>query len=117
MNRLRASPLIGRALDVAEKRLGIEELCHRLIVPESTIRSWRAGHVTMPEFKFQRLVDILLEIEPRWIDWDEAQPPKKTRAREGPTLARMIGRLQPFMPCPYLFFCANSAAARANLVK
>jgi hypothetical protein len=76
MNRLAANPLIGRALDVAEKRLGIEELCRRLIVPEATIRAWRFGHTTMPEDKFQRLVDVLLEIEPTWIDWDEAKPAK-----------------------------------------
>lgn len=76
MNRLPSSPLIGRALDVAERHLGIEELCHRLVVPESTIRSWRFGYSTMPEYKFLRLVDILTEIEPRWIDWDEAQPPE-----------------------------------------
>ena len=76
MNRLPAIPLIGRALDVAEKYLGIEELCRRLVVPEATIRAWRFGHAAMPDYKFQRLVDLLLQIEPTWVDWDEAKPPK-----------------------------------------
>jgi hypothetical protein len=76
MNRLPASPLIFRALDVAEKHLGIEELSRRLVAPESMIRAWRFGHATMPEYKFLRLVDIITELDPSWIDWDEAQPPK-----------------------------------------
>jgi hypothetical protein len=76
VNRLPASPLITRALEVAERHLGIEELCRRLVVPEATIRAWHLGHATMPEYKFLRLVDILTELDPSWIDWDEAQPPK-----------------------------------------
>jgi hypothetical protein len=76
MNRLPASPLVSRALDVAERHLGIEELSRRLVAPESMIRAWRFGHATMPEYKFLRLVDIITELDPSWIDWDEAQPPK-----------------------------------------
>ena len=76
MTRLPANPLVGRALDVAERHLGVEELSRRLIVPEASIRSWQVGYAAMPEYKFQQLVDLLLEIEPTWLDWDEAQPPK-----------------------------------------
>ena len=72
MKRLPASPLIQRALAVAEKYLGIEELCRRLVVPETTIRAWRLGHATMPEYKFLRLVDILTELDPDWKEWDDA---------------------------------------------
>ena len=71
MKRLAASPLIARSLDVAEKRLSIEELCHRLAVPEASVRAWRLGHATMPEYKFLRLVDILMELDPSWTEWDE----------------------------------------------
>jgi len=80
MNRLPASTLIERALDVAERHLGIDELCRRLIVPEATIRAWRFGHTTMPDYKFQRLVDVLLELEPTWVDWEEAKPPPSPSA-------------------------------------
>jgi hypothetical protein len=74
VNRLPTNPLVARALDVAEKRLGIDELCRRLIVNEATIRGWRFGHTTMPEYKFLLLIDILIDIEPSWVDWDEAKP-------------------------------------------
>jgi hypothetical protein len=74
VKRVDPAPLIARALDVAEKHLGIEELCHRLVVPEAEIRAWRFGHAAMPEYKFLRLVDILTELDPSWVDWDEAQP-------------------------------------------
>jgi hypothetical protein len=71
VKRLAASPLIARALDIAEKRLGMAELCHRLAAPETAIRSWRVGHATMPEYKFLRLVDILSELDPSWTEWDD----------------------------------------------
>ena len=71
MKRLAASPLITRALDVAEKRLGIEELCYRLAAPETSVRAWQVGHATMPEYKFLRLVDILTDLDPSWTELDE----------------------------------------------
>jgi hypothetical protein len=74
MDRLPANPLVGRALDVVEKKIGIRELCHRLVAPEAAIRAWRLGHSRMPDSKFLQLVDILTELDPSWTDWDEAQP-------------------------------------------
>lgn len=68
MNRLPASPLISRAIEVAQQRLGIEELCRRLGAAETTIRAWQFGHATMPERKFLRLVDIVTELDPSWVD-------------------------------------------------
>jgi hypothetical protein len=56
MNRLPTSPLIMRGLEIAE----------------TTIRAWRLGHATMPEYKFLRLVDILTVLDPKWTD--EAKP-------------------------------------------
>ena len=67
MNRLPASPLISKGLEVAEKHLGIEELCRRLGGPDST-KAWRFGHATMPDHKFLLLVDILTELDPNWTD-------------------------------------------------
>ena len=70
MNRLPASPLITRGLDVAERHLGLADLCKRLGSPEGSIRAWTLGHATMPESKFLRLVDILSEIDPNWSEAD-----------------------------------------------
>lgn len=71
------SPLISRALEVAEKHLGTEELCRRLVVPEDSIRAWKLGNATMPQYKFLRLVDILTELDPGWKEWDDAAGPKR----------------------------------------
>ena len=74
---MRVSPLIVRALEVAERYLGTEELCRRLVVPEALIRDWQAGHATMPQYKFLRLVDLLTELDPSWTEWDQASEPKE----------------------------------------
>ena len=72
MNRLPASPLITRGLEIVEKRLGMAELSVRLGSPVSSIRAWQNGHATMPELKFLQLVDMLTQIDPSWND--EAKP-------------------------------------------
>ena len=76
MNRMAGSPLISRALELAEKRLGMGQLCHRLIVSETMIHAWRSGQATMPEYKFLRLIDILTELDPAWTEWDQAHTTK-----------------------------------------
>ena len=73
MKRLPASPLIARSLEIAEKKLGSRELAARLGAAEDTVRAWRDGHATMPQYKFLRLVDILTELDPSWQDWDNEQ--------------------------------------------
>ena len=55
-----------RAIEVAEKHLGTEELAIRVGVPATTIRSWRMGHTGVPPHKFAKLVDILAALEPGW---------------------------------------------------
>ena len=70
MNRLPGNPLIARALEIAEKRLGIAELSRRLQVPDTTVRAWRFGHETMQAKKFLELVDILTELDPSWNEWN-----------------------------------------------
>jgi hypothetical protein len=74
---MRAGPLIMRALEVAERYLGTEELCRRLVVPEALVRAWQAGQATMPQYKFLRLVDLLTELDPSWTEWDEASKNKE----------------------------------------
>ena len=68
MHRLPASPLVTKGLEIAEKRLGTTELANRLRTTPDIVRAWQMGHVTMPEYKFLRLVDILNELEPDWTD-------------------------------------------------
>jgi len=68
MQRLPASPLITRALEVAQTHLGAADLCKRLNVTETMIGAWAAGHATMPEHTFLRLVDILMDLDPRWSE-------------------------------------------------
>jgi len=66
MNRIPVSPIIGKALEIAEKRLGVVELAKRLYTTVSLIQAWRMDHATMPEYKFLRLADLLNELEPDW---------------------------------------------------
>jgi CheY-like chemotaxis protein len=56
-----------RGLELAEERLGIEELCRRLGATQTTIRGWRFGDGQMPQDKFLRLVDLLAALEPDWV--------------------------------------------------
>ena len=68
MDRLAISPIVGRALDVAETHLGMAELSDLLQAPAPLIRTWQRGHSQMPQKDFLRLVDILVEIAPNWAD-------------------------------------------------
>jgi DNA-binding transcriptional regulator YiaG len=70
MNRLQANPLIARALEIAEKKLGVRDLAWRLHASEATLRAWTSGEATMPQHRFLRLVDVLTELDPSWQDWD-----------------------------------------------
>jgi DNA-binding transcriptional regulator YiaG len=70
MNRLPGNPLVARAIEIAERRLGIAELSRRLNVPDDTVRAWRFGQETMSTKKFLELVDILTELDPSWNEWN-----------------------------------------------
>jgi hypothetical protein len=73
MNRMPASPLITRALEVAERILGMDELCRRLGVTKDSVVAWRTGMATMPQYKFLQLVDLLADLDPAWREWDDEQ--------------------------------------------
>jgi len=77
MNRLPVSPLVKRALDIAEKHLGLQELCARLGVHEMSVHSWRFGHADMPHQKFLLLVDLLTELDPQWSNAVAPIAPKR----------------------------------------
>jgi len=68
MHRLPVSPLIAKGLEIAERKLGMTELSVRLGSPVGTINAWRLGHSVMPDQKFRLLVDLLLEIDPSWME-------------------------------------------------
>lgn len=70
MNRLPVNPLVCRALEIAEKRLGVRELALRLKVSEDVITAWRYGESTMPSQKFLDLVDMLVDVQPTWNEWN-----------------------------------------------
>ncbi len=70
MIRLPGSPLVERALIIAERHLGIEALAQRLDAPIPLLQSWRLGHVQMPEDKFLLLADLLNEIDASWAGRD-----------------------------------------------
>jgi hypothetical protein len=66
MRSLDVSPIVLRALDVAERHLGAAELARQLNAPWNAVKLWRTGHLEMPEYMFLRLVDILTELDPSW---------------------------------------------------
>jgi hypothetical protein len=70
--RLPVSPLVMRALEVAEKRLGTAALSQRLGTSESTLKGWQLGHAAMPEQTFLELVDLLTELSVSWEEWNPA---------------------------------------------
>jgi CheY-like chemotaxis protein len=77
MNRLPASPLAMKGLELAEKRLGMEELSARLGVPAELIRAWRLGHAEMPHQAFLRLVDVVSALDPGWTQHAKAMTARK----------------------------------------
>jgi len=67
MNRRPVSPLILRGLEIAEKHLGIDELCKRLGATAASVQAWRTGQEEMPDALFLELVDLLIELDPGGI--------------------------------------------------
>src|SRR5256885_13389110 len=72
-DRAPAIVLVKRALDVAETRLGIQELSKRLNAPDSIVRAWRDGVAIMSKPTFFLLVDVLTELYPNLKDLDETR--------------------------------------------
>jgi|SRR6185295_12030734 len=64
---LPAHNVVMRALEVAEQRLGPDELQRRLKASARTISAWRSRRVSMPVRKYIALVDLLSLIEPDWV--------------------------------------------------
>ena len=84
-------PLITLGLPIAENRLGIEAVCHRLGVPEPMIRAWHLGSTSMPKRRFQLLVDLLTELDHAWVaraqmEWAGLDSNQGPRDYESPAL-------------------------------
>jgi len=71
MDRLPVSPIVGRVIEVIEKKLGFEQAARRLDIAESLLEAWRDGKAAVPRAEFMRLVDLLLELDVSWDDWDQ----------------------------------------------
>ena len=70
MDRLPVSPIVSRIIHLVERKIGIEALAGRSQVPVSLMQAWRDGQAAMPREQFLRLVDLLLELDVDWEDWD-----------------------------------------------
>lgn len=71
MDRIAANPMVMRALQVAEEKLGLQQLSQRLSAPSVTVHAWRDGHALMPQHRFLRLVDLLTTLDPGWAETDQ----------------------------------------------
>ncbi len=63
--------MVMRALQIAEEKLGLQQLSLRLSAPGATLHAWRDGHATMPQHRFLRLIDLLSALDPAWYDSEE----------------------------------------------
>lgn len=58
--------LARRAIEVAESKIGMEDLARRLGAPESIVRAWRDGRESMPPRKYVLLIDVMADVDPGW---------------------------------------------------
>lgn len=70
MNRIAANPMVTRALQVAEQKLGLQQLSQRLSTPSGIVHAWRDGRAMMPQHRFLLLIDLLTALDPRWAEPD-----------------------------------------------
>ena len=64
------SPLVNRILDIAVRKLGSVQVASRLNATPVLVDMWLKGEAQMPEQTFLRLVDVLVELDPDWAEWD-----------------------------------------------
>lgn len=70
MERLPVSPLVARTIELAAEKIGLGEVANRIAVPIAILEAWRDGKAAVPRADFLRLVDVLLELDVGWEDWD-----------------------------------------------
>lgn len=65
------SPIVSRILEIVIRKLGSVQVASRLNATPVLVDMWLRGEAQMPEQTFLRLVDVLVEIEPGWEEWDK----------------------------------------------
>ena len=70
MHRITANPMATRALEIAERKFGLQQLGEWLSASGATLRAWRDGQAVMPQHRFLRLVDLLTALDPAWDEKD-----------------------------------------------
>ena len=60
------STITMRAVEVAEKHLGTDELARRIGAKVATVSAWRSGVEAIPGDKLIKLLAILEGIKPDW---------------------------------------------------
>ena len=63
---MRTGPLVTKALQIAEMRLGMDALSEELAAPAEQIRAWRMGQIPMSERKFRMLAELVAALDPNW---------------------------------------------------
>ena len=63
---MRTGPLVSKALQIAEMRLGMDALTEELAASAEEIEAWRMGRAPMSERKFQLLADLVAALDPNW---------------------------------------------------
>ena len=71
MDRIHGSPLASRDLELCVRELGAVEVARRLGVTPVVLDMWRSGQAAMPQPDFLKLVDVLVELNPGWEDWEK----------------------------------------------
>lgn len=70
MERLPVSPIVSRTIELAAEKIGLKGVADRIAVPIGILEAWRDGKAAVPRADFLRLVDVLLELDVGWDDWD-----------------------------------------------
>lgn len=65
------SPLVTRILELVIRELGNVGAASRLNATPVLVDMWLKGEAHMSEQTFLRLVDVLVEIDPAWEEWDK----------------------------------------------
>ena len=64
------SPIVTRIIDVVSQKIGMAETAKRIHATEPLLEAWRDGFATIPRPKFLQLVDLLMELDVGWDDWN-----------------------------------------------
>ena len=71
MHRITANPMAARALEIAERKFGLQQLGEWLSASGATLQAWRDGEAVMPQHRFLRLMDLLTARAPGWDETDQ----------------------------------------------